>query len=73
MFVFVFVVCYVGRILCDKLITRSESPTGRRCVCVCVLNFAWEKILENIYSTVFVFLMRSIFLACIVVILCVFV
>jgi len=34
---FVFVVCCTGSVICDKLITHSESPTGCLCVIVCDL------------------------------------
>jgi hypothetical protein len=32
-----FVVCCVGSSLCDKLIILSGRPTGRACVCVCLI------------------------------------
>ena len=40
----VFVVCCVGRGLCDGLITRSEETCH---VCVCVSNCGWSRNLYN--------------------------
>jgi len=43
----VFVVCFVGSVICDELIICSEETYWDLCVCVCVYNSMWSRNMNN--------------------------